>query len=356
MSTGISRVVGTALWMLLAIGIAATGETLSPHQFISTAFGLSAPDLRRLDSGQVVSRTLSATDSREMATFGAVRIKITPEFYVRQFSDIAKFKQGEAVAQIGAFSTRAVPADIEALTLDDSDLKALSSCRVGDCGVQLPAPAIERIGKEVDWRKPDARERATAIVRDILLTYVAEYQRRGGATPMLYADDEDTVDLGREFDSLLDSTPGTWQRFPALHRHLLDYPAKAAPGDTDLVYWSKEKMGRKAVISITHLAISQGDPDSPWAYAIASRHLYGSHYIDASLGLTVLLRDSSAAAPATYVVYVNRTRVDVFGGIFGGLVRKIVTSRARETMDDQFVRLQRRLEAQFAAVQTSEAR
>jgi hypothetical protein len=354
---GISRVVGTALWMLLAIGLAtAARDAGAGRRFMTAAFGLSAADLARLDGGRVISRTLTAKDSREIATFGAVRIRITPEFYVQQFSDIARFKQGEAVAQIGAFSNPAAPPDIEVLTLDEPDLKGLSDCRVGDCSVQLPSNAIERVKKEVDWKAPGAQKHATTVVRDVLLNYVAEYQRSGPATPMQYADGKKVLDLEREFTSLMDSTPATWQHFPALRRHLVEYPARPAPSATDLLYWSKEKMGRKAVVSITHVAIVPGDADAPWAYAIASKHLYGSHYIDASLGLTVLVADSSSSSPATYVIYVNRSRVDVFGGIFGGLVRKIVTSRARETMDDQFGRLQRKLETQFAAVQTSNAR
>lgn len=357
MTPGVSRVVCTALVMLLGVGITAAGRDPSGgRRFMASAFNLAAEDVKRLDAGQVVSRTLAAKDSREMGTFGAVRIKITPEFYVQQFSSIARFKQADAIAQIAAFSSPAVAGDLETLTLDEADLKGLSSCRVGDCRVQLPAEAIERFKKEVDWGKPDAQKRATVLMRQVLLNYVAEYQRAGPATAMRYADAEHVLDLEREFASLLESTPATWQQFPALRRHLVEYPAAEDPGSTDVLYWSKEKMGRKPVVSVTHLAIVPGDAESPWAYAIASKHIYGSHYIDASLGLTVLVSDSSAATPATYVIYVNRSRVDVFGGMFGGLIRKIVTSRARQTMDDQFARLQQRLEAQFASNQTSFAR
>lgn len=116
----------------------------------------------------------------------------------------------------------------------------------------------------------------------------------------------------------------------------------------DLVYWSKEKVGRRGVASITHLVISRPTDGSPADYAIASKQIYGSHYVDASLGLTVLLPDHSGSSPAMYLAYVNRSRVDVFSGMFGGLARSIVTSKARSTVADQLARLRQNLEAEFA--------
>lgn len=352
--TGVSRVPWLAPWMLLSIGLAASVPSHDgTARFLASVFDITPSDLGHLNAGRVVSRTLPAKDSREMAVFGAVKIKIPAEYYVQQFSDIARFKRDEAIAQIGAFSDPPHLRNIEALTLDEADLSALASCRVGDCKLQLPAEAIGRFKKEIDWRRADSGQHATGLLRQLLVDYVAEYQRVGPKAAMQYADTSKVVDLEREFTSLLDSTPGTWQQFPALRRHLTVYPDGREDGTTDLMYWSKEKMGRKLVLSLTHVAIVPAAAGSPAAFAIASKHLYGSHYLDASLGLTVLVRDAASPAPAIYLVYVNRSRVDVFGGMFGGLVRKIVASRARQTMDDQLGRLQRRMEAQYTAHQTS---
>jgi hypothetical protein len=109
------------------------------------------------------------------------------------------------------------------------------------------------------------------------------------------------------------------------------------------MYWSKEKVGRRTVVSVTHLAIMRLDDESPAEFAIASRQIYGTHYFDASLGLTVLVPDRRTASALTYVVYLNRSRVDVFGGLFGGVARHIVTSKARSTVADTLTRLQKRM-------------
>lgn len=318
------------------------------ERFVGDSFDVGRGEFANVRTGQIVARTLPARDSREVATFGLARIQMTPEFCVRQISNITSFKRDEAVLQIGVFGDPPDLPDIGRLTLDEGDLKSLRACRVGHCAVQLPADAIERFQREVDWRKADASDRANQVMRQILVAYVTEYRRLGSAAPMRYADRSPMTDMPREFVSLADGSPALWQPLPALHRHLFHYPERTG-GATDVLYWSKEKMGRKAVIGLTHLAIVPIGGESPVDYAVASRHLFGTHYLDASLGLTLLLRDRSSPTPATYLVYTNRTRVDVFGGVFGGMVRKIVTSRARSTVSDQLSRLRNRLETQFAA-------
>jgi len=53
--------------------------------------------------------------------------------------------------------------------------------------------------------------------------------------------------------------------------------------------------------------------------------------------------DRSASSPATYVVYLNRSRIDLFDGVFGGLARRIVSGKARSLVGAQLSRLQRTL-------------
>jgi hypothetical protein len=167
---------------------------------------------------------------------------------------------------------------------------------------------------------------------------------------MQYADQEGTLDMPQEFGSLVRSDLGGWDRFPALRSHLLQYPGTLAPDTRDMLYWSKEKVGRRSVASITHLAIARTAGESPAEYAIASKQIYGTHYYDASLGLTMLVADRTSATPLTYVAYVNRSRVDVFSGVLGKFTRKVVTMKARTTVSDQLAQLQRTLEPQFGGV------
>ena len=114
---------------------------------------------------------------------------------------------------------------------------------------------------------------------------------------------------------------------------------------SDFVYWSKELIRGRPVISVTHVATAAAIDDSPVAYAIGSKQIYAMHYYDASLGLTLLVPDRAAPSPATYVVYLNRSRIDLFDGIFGGMARRLVAGRAKGLVAEQLQRLQRVLAA-----------
>jgi hypothetical protein len=111
------------------------------------------------------------------------------------------------------------------------------------------------------------------------------------------------------------------------------------------VYWSKELVRGRPVISITHVATAAAVDDSPVAYAVGSKQIYAMHYYDASLGLTLLVPDRRSASSGTFVVYLNRSRIDLFDGLFGGVARRIVAGRARGVVAEQLQRLQQALAA-----------
>ena len=318
------------------------GTTSDPARtFLMTGFSLSAADIGRLDRGGVVSRTLEVKNSREVATLGIVRINTSPSRYVERMADIATFKRTDDVLQVGTFSSPPQREDVASLTIDEGDLKRLRECRVEDCDVQLSADGIERLRRDIDWRAADAPGNASLLVRRLLVDYVARYRQSGAVAAMEYGDRAPRVNVGLEFASLIDADSTMTNYAPRLRRHLLDYPASSAEKVTDFVYWSRELVRSRPVISITHVATAAAVNDSPVAYAIGSKQIYAMHYYDASLGLTLLVPDRTAASPATYVVYLNRSRIDLFDGLLGGVARRIVAGRARDLVAKQLERLQR---------------
>ena len=335
--------------MLMVFLVTPRAATLDPARtFLTTAFNLSPAEIAHLDNGEVVSRTLDVKNRREVATLGIVRIKTSPSKYVERLSDITTFKRTDDVLQIGRFSGRPQPSDVASMIIDDRDLKHLRDCRVDDCEVRLSADDIERIRRQIDWRATDASHKASALVQQLLVDYVSRYSQNGATATMEYADRAPRVNVGREFASLVDADTITSAYAPRLRRHLLDYPASSAEKMTDFVYWSKELVRGRPVISITHVATAAAMDDSPVAYAIGSKQIYAMHYFDASLGLTLLVPDRTATSPATYVVYLNRSRIDLFDGLFGGVARRIVAGRARGIVAEQLQRLQRVLGTQSA--------
>jgi hypothetical protein len=314
----------------------------SARDFLAGTFDVPAADLRHIDSGGIFSRTLAAGHPREVGTLGIARIRTTADDYAARLADIVSFKRDEAVLQIGTFSTPPQLDDVAALTLEDADIRSLRSCRVADCDARLPAAAIERFRTEVDWRAADVRQQATRVMQRILVDYVTKYVESGSGTAMEYADTPTLLNQQRESAALVMSDPAAWRDFPRLRERLVS--GAGSLGSGDLVYWSKERVNRRPVISVTHVAIERAADRSPAAYAVASKQIYGMHYFDASLGLTLLVPDRASATNGTYVVYLNRSRIDLFDGMFGGIARRIVSAKARTFVSDRLARLQRTMD------------
>jgi hypothetical protein len=325
-------------FVILAASGAPDGDR--SRAFLMRAFDLPAADIARLDRGEVISRTLDVNNRREIATLGIVFINTPPSRYIERMADITTFKRTEGILQIGLFSSVPQAADVAALSIDQAELKRLRDCRVDDCDVRLPAQAIERLHREVHWDAPDALMQAGGLIRRQLVEYVTRYRQRGNAG-MEYADRTPRLNVGAEFASLLEGDRITSGYAPRLRRHLLDYPATSGDAVTDFIYWSKEMVRGRPVISITHVATAAAVDDSPVAYAVGSKQIYAMHYYDASLGLTLLVPDRRPGATGTFVVYLNRSRIDLFDGLFGGVARRIVAGRARGLVAEQLLRLQR---------------
>jgi hypothetical protein len=350
-----------AVWLMLALAVAGMADqgrdsraASHAQQFLTAHFQLGADDFRELDRRRPVTRALSAVDGREVAILGVIRIGVPAAFYLDQLRDIVTFKRAAAaVLQIGAFSEQAREADVAGLSLEDRDLESLRQCRPRDCGMQLSAEALDRFRRAVPWGRTDARTVADRVMRQVLVDLVNRYREHGDAALMTYVDGDEPLSLAKEFRSMVGSRPAILERFPDLHRHLLEYPRRRTDGIEDIVYWSKEKAGPAVIVSVTHMAITRLAAGPEGAFAAASRQIYGSHYFDSSLGVTILLDAPGDRSAGTIVAYVNRSRLDALGGFFGGLKRAIVRSRTRAAMDDSLVEARDLVERRYRAASVS---
>ena len=326
---------------------AAIEQTETPHEFLKTYFGISDSELNGLALYRPVSRTLDTPDGREVGTLGVIRMRVPADFYVDQLRHIADFKRSKSVLQIGVFGASASVADVQDLTLDPDDIDELERCRPGACGVQLSSEAIRRF-QQVAVRNPPNRVTAiTRVMREVLVGLVNEYRQVGDRALMVYSDSDRLLSVADEFRTMIATEPAVLRRFPALDEHMRQFPRPPEAGTDDIIYWSKEKLGPRIILSVTHLAITKLAGPGESAFAAASRQLYGSHYFDASLGVTIVLNDSTVVGPGSYLVYVNRSRLDAFGGFLGGLKRAIVRSRARSAMSASLVEARDRVERRF---------
>jgi hypothetical protein len=299
----------------------------------------SAGELADLEHGRIVRHTLPATAPGEVAAVGAVRIHASKERFAAAYRDIVHFKRNPGVLEIGRFSNPPQPSDLETLTIthEDFDLRA---CRIGDCDIRLPADAIRRFEKEIDWKRPDADTKAASLFKQMLLDNVRSYMSGGPGRITRYDDDKQPVLPVEDFQGLLKSSPYIESAFPGLRAHLGSYPAEPLPGAEDFLYWSKEKFGIAPFISVTHVTLA---PEGAHEYVATTRDVYSSRYFNASLAL-VIASDSVTDPHSFYLFYVNRSRASALRGTFSRIRRSIVERRARGSLEESLRDVKQRLE------------
>ena len=306
-------------------------------RFLTADVGFSAAELKRLERGEVVAKGLRADDA-SVAIVTAALMAIPSEFFLARFRQIEQFKKSAEVQQIGRLGGSPGARELEGLTLETSELKDARRCRVGDCAFKLDAAGINRLTATRD------DQTAIAALRAHLAEYAAAYLQKGNAALMEYNDRSRPLAMTDQIQRILADSPYLQRDWPALYAGIGVFAGTLAPGLEHFVYWSKEKVGPRPVVSLTHAIIS---PPRDGVAVVATKQLYASHYTTGSLGLTVLADRSGDNGPRTFVVYINRTRVDVFDGVLGALKRPIVRSRARSGAERMLTGLRARLESDF---------
>jgi hypothetical protein len=319
------------------------GAPYDAHDLLRRHCGLNPDDLRRVAAGTAVSRSVDA-DSDAAAICAAIEMAVPSSFYLQRFRQIESFKRSEGVLQIGRFRPTPSADDLVGLTLTADDVDDLKTCRAGNCDFKLDAAGIAYLQAEVDFRATDARRQAEHALRRYLADYVARYLREGDAALMRYVDGDAPRSLHADLQGVLARSPYLSGTLQPVATAVGRFTGRMPDGADGFVYWSRERVGQRDVLSITHVFILT---PAPGLTVMASKQIYASHYFHASLGLTMLAEASSAPPPRLTVIYLNRSRVDAFDGLLGAIRRPIARSRARGTSEDLLQRLARRLQEEY---------
>ena len=322
----------------LSLAVVSTGSSRTAAEVppaLNKYAGFSASDFKKIERGEVVARSLSA-DGDEVALAAATVIRVPVHFYLESFRTIESFKKSAEVVQIGRFSDPPAVGDLRPLTIDAEDLEELRKCRPGVCDLKVTDEAMTRLRGRTDLE--------TAF-KEWLADYAARYAREGNTALAVYHHEKTprpAVDSLRHVVERLPFLRDTW---PALGTAIGGFNGRLPPGLEQFIYWSKEKPPGKVVVNLTHVVIQ---PESAGTAVIATKQIYASRYMHASLGMSVLIDRSTAEGPRTLVIYMNRTRVDLFDGL-GIMIRPVVRSRARGSAERLLGRLRPRLEQEWAA-------
>ena len=333
-------VAAVALALALRVPASAQVDLSDPFAFVAPSVVVSADDRQRLDRDEVIVRTLAA-DDRQAAVFVATRLHAAPEALVAWTRAIAELKRNDHILAIGRFSEPPVLHDLNGLMLEQRDVDDLQHCRPGSCGLKLTADEMARLA--VPAAAGDARLAVQRAFRQVVLDRVLAYRAQGLARQPPLVDSRRARRIADGLIALVDRSPYL-SRLPAAGSWLQRYPEGESPHDAFL-YWSKEGYGSgKPVISVTHVGIFTPAPAAGRpAVLVASKQLLATHYSNASLGLMMVLR--GAAGGPSYFGYLNRTELDLLGGLFSAVARIAVERRMARQVPTLVRELRARLES-----------
>lgn len=280
-----------------------------------------------------------------------MRVKVPLDFVLHRIEDIEAYKKGPAVLQVGKFQSTPEEQDLRSLQLLPADIASLPNCQPMACDVKLSADMMKQIQSQLGGRNGASARNVERAFQNVLFQYFQHYLEHGKDALITYQDKPQPVSLAevsagalQEFGWIRTYAPALWSRLE--HQ---DPPDRNPASRGDYYYWSKEKAGLKAVVSLTQVTMWRSMVKRPSTALIASKQLYASHYFEASLGLTVLIDDSTAEGPAIWIAYFNRSSVDAFDGWLGGLKRSLAVLRLPSALRGNLIQTKRNLENGYTA-------
>jgi hypothetical protein len=325
-----------AVWMRLVLLLSAatvvataqSGRSAFPGRletYLTNSVKLTAAERQQLTSGQPVTKLLDGDETKEVAVFGAIWIAAPAGRYVEAMKDIENFERGGGFKVTRRISSPPRPADFAEMRLPDEDIQDMRSCQAGDCILKLSEQAIRRFRNEIDWKTPNVRPAADALMRDILLRYVTGYLEGGNARLAVYRDSSRPTFVANEFREMTDRMPELTTYMPDIRRYLLDYPKHGLTNATSFLYWQETEFGLRPTLRVSHVVIQEAREGT----VVASKMLYASHYFWTGLELRVLLPDPSRGT-GFWLVTVSRSRSDGLSGFTGFVLRGRVQSGAQD--------------------------
>jgi len=318
----------------LTAALTAVGGPVDPQ--LSVLFGqvgLNDQQRAAIDAGRPVAKVLSWGGPSEIYVFGAVHIDGSPATYLKSARNVAQLAGTPGYLGIGELPSTATSADLSGLSLDPDDIKALKSCKEGDCDVQLPSASIQAFKDAVNWSQPDATGQVNGLARGMVLDLVREYRRGGNVALGVYRDKQHPARVADQFETMVGRSAALPDVMPELRQYLLNYPDVDLAGADNFFYWEKVNFGMKPTIRVNHGVIYRaGDPAGSIS-AVAIKQLYASHYFHTALDVSVCVADPPGPGRGFYLLTLKSSEQDGLTGPKGSILRKVVVDKTKSSME-----------------------
>jgi hypothetical protein len=298
-----------------------------------------------IQSGKAVVRAMPSRTPAEVFLFGAVYIHAALESYIEFAHDFERLRKLPNYLALGVFSNPPQLSDLRGFSFDDDDIKALKSCKPGDCLVQMPANSMDEAQRAIDWSAPDASRQVNDQLRRTALERLLQYQREGNEALGVYHDKHNPTDVPQQFVYMLSYAKALPEHLPDLYRYLVAYPENKPANVDDAFYWAKVKFGLKPTLRIVHLTTMRGRPGDLIAYAKAEKQLYSSHYFETALDLSFCVRAGEhAKEPGFYLIMEMGSEQAGLTGLKGSIVRKAAVGRSLTNLQNALTAIRNTLQ------------
>jgi hypothetical protein len=266
-------------------------------------------DVAALREGRAVARVLDTDNDAELCAAGSVVVAAPLDALAEAFRDLSLLAAAGMVTASGRISETPSETDFRALRIPPADLAALVAARPGDSDVKLAEGEIEVVRRA-------GRDGVDPAFRRALLQRVLAWRASGFDGLGSYRDKRSAVDQKTVTRSLLERLGRT-------------RPNGAFAQVESFEYWSVERFGGlKPFVALTNMKVGR----RPGVVRIETVQLYASHYCDGLVSSVDLHELPDESGPRTLVRLTFRTQVDAFGGLLGGLKRRVGRSKMVEQL------------------------
>jgi hypothetical protein len=332
--------------MVLSISLASPEQpSVSQPAALFTQLGLTAQQRMSIDEGHPVAKVLPWGGPSEVYVFGAVYVEGSPAPYLKFARNVSLLKGTPGYLAVGELPAAATTDDLNGLSLEPDDVKALKSCREGDCDVQLPTASIQAFKEAVNWSQPDAAAQANGLARTMVLDLVRAYRQGGNTALGIYRDKQHPARVADQFATMVGRSATLPDVLPELRQYLLGYPDASLAGADPFFYWEKVEFGLKPTIRVNHGVIYSAGDSNGGVSAVAIKQLYASHYFHTALDVSVCLTDASRPERrGFYLMTLKSSEQDGLTGPKGSILRKIVVDKTRSSLEKALASIKDTLE------------
>ncbi len=311
------------------------------QRILGQQYGLSDADVRKVARGKVITDLLETENDYEVSIISIAKVSASREHLVGYARELRRFANTGFVTAFGRLTPSELGDGVTALEIRNEDLKAVRSCKPGDCDMKLPEPAIHSIAALASDTDEFASN-ASGIVLGWLRDYLESYRSGGNESLVVFADRPETQPLGAALQGLLTSSAVLRDAAPELYRFLATGRSDGVVPLEECYYWSVEEFGMRPLTTITQQVVYRPDTSLTGEAWVAQKMLYASHYLQASLRLARLVEGvTQEGEPVAYLIYLQHL---MFDGRVGGLKRAFLTSSLQRNVQGRMEAMRRDLE------------